>query len=122
MKFPGRSFFFSLAMVPFAGVRSAEQAASAPVKTAPRIGSSVFNWEDLKVKPTPVGERRDVSDNPTPTFETFECHISTLNPGMASHPPHIHPQEELIILREGTLEVLLNGTSQKAGPGSLLFF
>jgi quercetin dioxygenase-like cupin family protein len=122
MKFPGRSFLFALAMIPFASAFSAEPAAMAPVKTAPRIGSSVFKWEDFKVKPTAVGERRDVSDNPTPTLETFECHISTLNPGKASHPPHIHSQEELIILKEGTLEVLLNGTSQHAGPGSLLFF
>lgn len=95
---------------------------SIAAEPAARLGSTVFKWDDLKVKPTGVGERRDVADNPTPTLEVFECHISTLNPGQASHLPHIHPQEELIILKEGTLDVLLNGGSQRAGPGSLLFF
>ncbi len=92
------------------------------VVPASKLGSSVFKWEDLKVKPTEVGERRDVANNPTPTFEVFESHISLLNPGKASHLPHTHPQEEMIILREGTLEVFVNGTTQKAGPGSVIFF
>lgn len=114
--------FITLAIFPVARVLCAEEPAGAPGKVAPRLGSSVFKWEDLKVKSTAVGERRDVADNPTATLETFECHISTLNPGLASHLPHTHPQEELIILTEGTLEVSLNGTSRPAGPGSLLFF
>jgi len=104
-------------MAPFASVRAADEKA-VPAK----LGSSVFKWEDFKVKSTAVGERRDVADNPTPTLEVFESHISTLNPGKASHLPHTHPQEEMIILREGTLEVMVNGTTQKAGAGSVIFF
>ncbi len=92
-------------------------------KPAPaKIGSTVWRWEDFTVNPTPVGARRDVARNPTATLEEFECHISTLNPAQASHPPHIHSQEELIILREGTLDVHVNGTDTRVGPGSLFFF
>jgi quercetin dioxygenase-like cupin family protein len=92
-------------------------------KAAPaKIGSMVWRWEDLAVNPTPVGARRDVARNPTATLGEFECHISTLNPAQASHPPHIHSQEELIILREGTLDVHVNGTDTRVGPGSLFFF
>lgn len=90
--------------------------------TPARIGSTVFKWESLEVKPTGVGERRDVARNPTATLHEFECHISTLNPDKASHPPHTHPQEELIILREGELDVHINGTDTRVGPGSLFFF
>jgi quercetin dioxygenase-like cupin family protein len=86
------------------------------------LGSSVFKWESLAVKPTGVGERRDVTDRPTATLSRFECHISTLNAGLASHPPHKHPQEEFIILKEGTLDVGINGKTQRVGPGSLFFF
>lgn len=89
---------------------------------AANIGSKVYRWEDLVVQPTRVGQRRDVARNPTATLAEFESHITTLNPGLASHPPHTHPQEELIILREGTLEVHINGTDTRAGPGSLFFF
>ena len=86
------------------------------------IGSTVFKWEDLEVRATPNGERRDVANNPTATLAVFESHITTLNPGRASHEPHRHPQEELILVKEGTLEVHLNGGTQIAGPGSVLFF
>ena len=45
-----------------------------------------------------------------------------MNPGLDSHPPHRHPHEELIIVQDGTLEVFLNGETQRVGPGSILFY
>jgi quercetin dioxygenase-like cupin family protein len=88
----------------------------------PKIGSTIFPWESLQAKPTAVGERRDVARNPTATLREFECHISTLNPNLASHPPHTHPQEEIIILRDGELDVHINGTNTRVGPGAVFFF
>ncbi len=93
-----------------------------PAAESPKLGSKVFTWESLAVQPSPVGERRDVARNPTATLSEFECHISTLNPSRASHPPHTHPQEELIILRDGILDVQVNGAMTRVGPGSLFFF
>jgi quercetin dioxygenase-like cupin family protein len=95
---------------------------SALAAEAPRLGSTVFTWESREAKPTEVGERREVARNPTATLREFECHISTLNPSKASHLPHTHPQEELIILRDGELDVHINGTNTHVGPGSLFFF
>ena len=89
---------------------------------ATKLGSTVFKWEDFVAKPGPVGTRREVANQPTATLERFESHISTLNPGKMSHPPHRHPQEEFIILKEGLLDVSINGHVQRAGPGSILFF
>lgn len=108
----------ALSMLPAA----AQPAAKQPPSPKPMIGSTVFNWDKLAVRTTPNGERRDVADNPTPTLAVFECHITTLNPGRESHPPHRHAQEELIIVKEGTLEVHINGQTQTAGPGSTLFY
>jgi len=88
----------------------------------PKIGSTVFTWESRVMKPTAVGQRREVARNPTATLHEFECHISTLNPSMASHLPHTHPQEEIIILSEGELDVHINGTNTRVGAGSLFFF
>jgi quercetin dioxygenase-like cupin family protein len=87
-----------------------------------KLGSTVFTWETREAKPTGVGEYRGVARNPTATLKEFECHITCLNAGNASHAPHIHPQEELIILREGTLDVHINGVETRVGPGSLFFF
>ncbi|HEX2861510.1 MAG TPA: cupin domain-containing protein [Lacunisphaera sp.] len=97
----------------------ARGAEGVPPATLP---STVFTWESLGVKSSGVGERRDVARNPTATLREFECHISTLNPNLASHPPHTHPQEELIILRDGELDVHINGVNTRVGPGSLFFF
>jgi len=105
-------------------VSPAAQSAIPPVdpSTMPLLDSSIFEWDELKVRPTAVGVRRDVANNPTATLSVFESHISTLNVGNASHAPHRHPQEEIIIVKEGRLEVHINGKTYPAGPGSVLFY
>lgn len=87
-----------------------------------KLGSTVFTWESREAKPIGVGERREVARNPTATLREFQSHISTLGAGLASHPPHIHPQEEMIILREGRLNVHIDGVDTAIGPGSVFFF
>jgi quercetin dioxygenase-like cupin family protein len=55
------------------------------------------------------------------TLNELEMHVTTLDPGQTSHAPHQHPNEELIILREGTLETLSLGEWKRIGPGSIIF-
>ncbi len=109
----------AMSLLPFVAA-AAETKAAAVAK--PRLTSRVFAWGNLPVKSTPVGERRDVANNPTATLAVFECHITTLNPGAASHDPHRHPQEELIIVKEGRVEVHIEGRTQIAGPGSVFLY
>ena len=52
---------------------------------------------------------------------TIETHETELAPGMAPHAPHHHVHEEMIFIREGTLEVTITSKSQKLGPGSVAF-
>jgi quercetin dioxygenase-like cupin family protein len=87
----------------------------------PVIGPSVFEWSALPVHRTDVGELRDVVRGPTATLEELEMHVTTLNPGLASHPPHRHPNEELVIVDRGNVEALSGGTWRRAGPGSIIF-
>ena len=118
----------ALSLLPFSltffGAFAAASLMSAADTPAPKtlLGSTVFDWAKLQRRVTPNGERRDVANNPTATLATFESHITTLNPGQASHAPHRHPQEELIILREGTVEIHINGETQRAGAGSTFFY
>jgi len=83
--------------------------------------SKVFDWTKLEAKATSTGARRDVTRAPTPTLDELEIHITTLNPGQAPHAPHRHPEEELMIVREGTLETTQNGIATRVGPGSVIF-
>jgi quercetin dioxygenase-like cupin family protein len=87
----------------------------------PVMHSTVFNWADLKVIPTKQGERRVVFDAPTPTLANFEMHITTLNPGESPHPPHRHPDEELMIIREGTLAALQGDKTNIVTTGGIIF-
>ena len=84
------------------------------------IGPSVWDWPSLPVTKTDVGEVRSVVDGRTATLDQLEMHITTLNPGVASHPPHKHPNEELIIIRTGTVETLSSGVWKRLGPGSII--
>jgi len=83
--------------------------------------STVFEWANLQAQPIEIGARRSVMRAPTPTLDELEIHITTLNPGAVSHPPHRHPEEELLIVKEGTVETLQNGKTSRLGPGSVIF-
>jgi quercetin dioxygenase-like cupin family protein len=98
-------------------------AAVALAQTAakPPLHSSVFNWSGMKAEPTKVGERRGVFDAPTATLDRLECHITTLNPGESPHPAHRHPEEELMIVKEGTIEEVLNGVTNRVEVGGIIF-
>ncbi len=88
---------------------------------SPVMGSKVFDWNSIPEKPTPYGTVRSFCSAPTATLLNLEIHVTTLNPGMSPHPPHKHPNEELIILRQGTVETLSNGEWIRVGPGSVIF-
>src|SRR5947209_7065631 len=87
----------------------------------PIIGASVFDWNTFKAQKTAVGEVRSVVKGPTATLDELEMHVTTLNPGKEPHPPHKHPNEELVLLDKGTVEALVNGEWKKVGPGSVIF-
>lgn len=86
-----------------------------------RLGPAVFDWNALHAVKTETGEVRQVVRRPTATLDELEMHVTTLNPGVASHPPHTHPNEELVIIRDGTVETLSGGTWKRVGPGSIIF-
>jgi quercetin dioxygenase-like cupin family protein len=86
------------------------------------LDSIAWQWNELAVKKTEVGERRDVVRQPTRTLEELEMHITTLNPHTASHPPHTHPNEEMVIVKEGTLQAHVNGKEVVVQAGGILFY
>ena len=43
----------------------------------------------------------------TPNVESLSCHVSVLSPGCCPHPPHRHPEEELLVVLEGAAEIVL---------------
>lgn len=84
------------------------------------IGASTYSWNAMTAHKSAVGETRQVLKGPTATLEQLEVHITTLNPGQSSHPPHHHANEELILISKGTDETLSNGKWVRLGPGSVV--
>ena len=85
------------------------------------LGSAIFDWNSFKAEPNKTGAVRKVVQQPTATLDELEIHITTLNKGETPHPPHQHPDEELVIIKEGTVESLVNGELKRVGPGSIIF-
>jgi quercetin dioxygenase-like cupin family protein len=86
------------------------------------LESTAWKWSDIAARDTDVGQYRHVVRQPTRTLEELEMHITTLKPRTASHAPHTHPNEEMVIVKEGTLQAHVNGKEIVVGPGSVLFF
>lgn len=91
-------------------------------QSAGLLDSTAWKWDEMEVKKTDVGELRQVVRQPTRTLDELEMHITTLDPNTTSHPPHTHPNEEMVIVREGTLQAHVNGEEVVVGPGSVLFY
>lgn len=85
------------------------------------LTSKTYAFEDLPVKQNGANSSRAVMNGLTHESMPFEMHITELGPGMAPHPPHQHVHEEITIVREGTLDVTINGKTSQAGPGAVIY-
>jgi len=85
------------------------------------LRSTVFEWSDRDAKPNAWGAVRQVMRSATPTLDELEIHVSTLNPGQSPHAPHQHAHEEVLIVKQGTLETFQSGETRRVGPGGIIF-
>jgi len=73
------------------------------------------------VETSGANELRKVLDGETHAGVRIELHETELPPGGAPHPPHHHVKEEMILIREGIMEVTIAGRSARLGPGSVAY-
>ena len=95
--------------------------ASVATAQTPALPSKTYDFDDLPIRTNGLNKTRAVLDGSTHGGYPVEMHITELAPGLAPHPPHHHAHEEMIMIREGTLEVTISGTSKKLGPGSVAY-
>jgi quercetin dioxygenase-like cupin family protein len=108
-------------VVAFAAIAATLCIVAVAEQKAPIMQSAAFDWNSIPVKQTAVGSTRSFFRAPTATLDELELHVTTLNPGQSSHPPHQHPNEELVIIKEGTIEALVQGKWKRVGEGSVIF-
>ena len=86
------------------------------------LPSAVYNWSNLKAQKTENRETKKVLEGSTLDLVNLEIHTSTLASGVTNHPPRAHNDaEELILIKEGNVQVTINDTAKVLGPESIIF-
>ncbi len=106
------------AQAPGAGAAGARQADTG-VEQLPVIRTAAFRYAELPVAANGPNRQRRMFTAKTHTGFKVESHQSDIAPGEVNHPPHRHLREELMLVRTGLMELTVNGTPYRLGPGDV---
>ena len=84
-------------------------------------GSFVMNWDDMVFKAHDKGGVRQLFDRKTAMMNRFDIHVTTLNPGLKSHEPHTHQNEEIILMLEGDAKMTVNTGTVRCTTGDAVY-
>lgn len=87
----------------------------------PSLPTAMYPFDRLPVHTSSTAVTRAVLKGKLSTGESVEVHETTLPPGAAPHPPHRHTHSEMWFIREGTVDIAVNDTNTRLGPGSVGF-
>jgi uncharacterized cupin superfamily protein len=91
------------------------------VNAQPKLNSSVYDWEKLNVIKTADGEERNFFNNSTRSLEVFNIKAFTLIPGEEGSNLKIDAGfDELFIVKEGKIDIRINGDQRILGEGSVI--
>ena len=60
-------------------------------------------------------------NGPTDQLSGMCTGMAVLDPGASPHPPHRHPEEEFLIVADGTGEIECDGRLTQVGPGAIMY-
>ena len=60
-------------------------------------------------------------NGPTDQLSGMCTGMAVLEPGASPHPPHRHPEEEFLIVADGTGEIECAGKTTQVGAGSIMY-
>jgi mannose-6-phosphate isomerase-like protein (cupin superfamily) len=83
--------------------------------------SIAIDWNSARETTNANGSSRKFFEGPSPTLDLLECHASTLKPGAMNHEILKRPNDEVVIVKEGTVEAYAGDKWVRVGPGSVIF-
>lgn len=89
--------------------------------TMPKLPNIVVPAGRAKVTHEPFGDLAIYFDGATDKLKQVTAGSLRLKPGMEPHPPHEHPEEEFMVVTEGTGEIVVEGKMTKVAPGSMMY-
>ena len=118
-----RELGLTLSALAVVGSLSAEAQSSASAGDVPRlVHSQLFSYDKLPVRTAPNGmTSRAVMQGTLATGEFIEAHETMLPAGEMPHPPHRHTHSELLLIREGELQVDSDGQRGIVHAGDVVF-
>jgi mannose-6-phosphate isomerase-like protein (cupin superfamily) len=83
------------------------------------LPSATFGFDKLPVEERDHAQIRHIMKGKLATGESVEVHESTLPPNGYPHAPHHHLHSEMWLIREGTVQLTINGTRHVITAGGL---
>jgi quercetin dioxygenase-like cupin family protein len=125
MKYSRREIGFLLPALAATATTSAQAPQTTP--TAPPLGveqlpvmkTHAFRFAELPVAVNGKNKQRRMFTDKTHTGFKISSHQTEVAPGEINHPPHQHLREEMMLIREGTIELTVAGKAYRLGPGDV---
>jgi mannose-6-phosphate isomerase-like protein (cupin superfamily) len=90
-------------------------------ETGGTLPNAVIDEKSAKLTKEAFGDLRIYCEGPTGQLKSMTAGSLRLKAGMSPHPPHEHPEEEFMVVTEGTGEISVEGKVTKVGPGSMMY-
>jgi mannose-6-phosphate isomerase-like protein (cupin superfamily) len=111
--------------LPSVGLPAAMLSAFTVAKASPEddsLPSAAYTFDKLPVRTANNDQFRAVMKGKLATGESLEVHETTLPPGGMPHAAHHHVHSEMWLVREGTIEIVINGSKKfRLAPGDVGF-
>ena len=88
---------------------------------ANKIPNSTMDKAQAKVTHENFGDLRIYMEGSTDQLGAMTFGSLMLKPGMSPHPPHEHPEEEIMVITEGAGEISVEGKVTKVAAGTSMY-
>lgn len=92
-----------------------------PESATNKLPDATRNLSDLKTVEEAFGQIRMYFEGRTDQLKSMTAGSIVLAPGMSPHPPHLHEEEEFMLVAEGTGEIVCGDRTKPVGPGSMMY-
>jgi quercetin dioxygenase-like cupin family protein len=92
-----------------------------PAAADATLPSTTLDAAKAHVTHEPFGDLAIYFTGPTNQVGSMTAGSLRLKSGMSPHPPHTHPEEEFMVITEGTGEITVEGKMTKVAPGSMMY-
>jgi quercetin dioxygenase-like cupin family protein len=85
------------------------------------INDQVITQDETRLSRESFGDLRVFLEGSTEQLKLLNVGSLVLKAGQSPHPPHTHPEEELLLVTDGQAEISIGDKVTKAGAGSVLY-